>query len=330
MPSTYSTNLAIQLIATGDQAGTWGSTTNTNLGTLIEQAISGYVTQAISDGGDTTLTMTDGASCTARNMFLELTGTLTAARNLIVPANKKLYFIYNNTLPGDGAGFAVTVKVSGQTGVSVANGQKIVLVSNGTDTVVATTNAAIYTTITDAGNYYTSTNVEGALQEAAQAVTTKITDVGAYYTSTNVEGALQEAAQAVTTTITDAGSYYTSTNVEGALQEVGAKTGAGGAYAFGAVSSAGVLGANKNITSSSGSGGQYLVNFAAISPSSNIIAIVTVAEAPTSTPSPASEQSYTAQCSVVSTTQIRVQVRVNGSNPAYIAAPFFIVIYSAA
>ena len=52
--STYSTNLGIELIGTGEQAGTWGNTTNSNLGTLIEQAISGYVTQAVSTGTTTT------------------------------------------------------------------------------------------------------------------------------------------------------------------------------------------------------------------------------------------------------------------------------------
>ena len=134
MPSTYSTNLALELIGTGDQAGTWGSTTNTNLGTLIEQAISGYVTQAITDGADTVITIPNGASGVARNMFIECTGSLSAARNLIVPANKKLYFIYNNTT----GGFAVTVKVSGQTGVSVPAAAKILLVCNGTDIVLAT------------------------------------------------------------------------------------------------------------------------------------------------------------------------------------------------
>ena len=133
MASTYSTNLALELIGTGEQSGTWGVTTNTNLGTLLEQAISGYVTQAITDGADTTITIPNGATGVARNMFIEMTGALTAARNLIVPANKKLYFIYNNTT----GGYAVTVKVSGQTGVSVPNGKKVILVSNGTDVVNA-------------------------------------------------------------------------------------------------------------------------------------------------------------------------------------------------
>jgi hypothetical protein len=127
--STYSTNLALELIGTGEQAGVWGTTTNTNLGTLIEQSISGYVTQAVATGTDTTITIPNGSSGVARNMYIELTGTGGASTNLVVPANKKLYFIFNNSTG------AVTVKVSGQTGVSVPTGKKMVLVSNGTDIV---------------------------------------------------------------------------------------------------------------------------------------------------------------------------------------------------
>ena len=137
MASTYSTNLALELMATGEKANTWGDITNTNLGTLLEQAISGYVTQAITDGSGatTTITIPNGATGVARNMFIEMTGALTfSTTSLVVPANKKLYFIYNNT----SGGYPVQVKVSGQTGVAVPNGQKVVLVSNGTDVVVAT------------------------------------------------------------------------------------------------------------------------------------------------------------------------------------------------
>ena len=133
MSSTYSDNLKIELIGTGDQAGNWGSTTNTNLGTLIEQAISGYVTQSM-PGTDVTLSMTQGASATARNMYIELTGT--GGASLIVPVNKKLYFIYNGTSA------ATTVKVSGQTGVSVPAGARMGLVCNGTDVVQAVNNFA--------------------------------------------------------------------------------------------------------------------------------------------------------------------------------------------
>jgi hypothetical protein len=132
MASTYSTNLGVELIGTGEQSGTWGTTTNNNLGTLLEQAISGYVTQAVSTGADTTITIPNGASGVARNMYIELTGTAGASTNLIVPANKKLYLVFNNTASG-----AVTVKVAGQTGVSVPNAAKMFLVNNGTDVVSA-------------------------------------------------------------------------------------------------------------------------------------------------------------------------------------------------
>jgi hypothetical protein len=138
MASTYSTNLALELIGTGEQSGTWGTTTNTNLGTLIEQSISGYVTQAITDGSgaNTTITIPNGTTGVARNMFIEMTGALTfATTSLIVPANKKMYFIFNNTT----GGFAVTVKVSGLTGVLVPNGKKVILTCNGTDIVEAHT-----------------------------------------------------------------------------------------------------------------------------------------------------------------------------------------------
>jgi len=131
--STYSTNLGLTLIGTGEQAGTWGTTTNTNLGTLLEQSISGYVQYACSGGTDV-ITIPDGADGTARNMFIEFTGT--GGGTVQVPAKKKLYFIYNATAS------AVTVKVSGQTGVSVPAGKKMSLVNNGTDVVVATNHMA--------------------------------------------------------------------------------------------------------------------------------------------------------------------------------------------
>jgi len=138
MTTTYSSNLKLILMGTGDESGTWGDKTNTNLGTLLEQSIVGYTTQTITDGADTVLTMPDGTSATARNYVLELTGVLTANRNLIVPAVEKPYIIYNNTT----GGFSVTVKVSGQTGVTVANGKKAIVYNNGTD-VIEVANAPV-------------------------------------------------------------------------------------------------------------------------------------------------------------------------------------------
>ena len=132
---TYTTNLKLGKPDQGTNTGTWGTLVNAELINMVDEAF-GYATQAITDGNNanTTLTMADGTTSVARNIFIEMTGALTfATTNLVVPANKKLYFIYNNT----SGGFAVTVKVTGQTGVSVPNGKKIALVCNGTDVVVA-------------------------------------------------------------------------------------------------------------------------------------------------------------------------------------------------
>lgn len=128
--SSYSPNLAITLIDNGSQSGQWGNTTNTNLGTLIEQAISGYVQYACTGGTDT-ITIPNGATGVARNMYLELTGT--GGGTLVVPANKKLYFVYNTTTAD------ITVKVSGQTGFDVPYGNRVALVCDGTDIYPAIT-----------------------------------------------------------------------------------------------------------------------------------------------------------------------------------------------
>jgi hypothetical protein len=195
MSSTYSTNLALELIGTGEQAGNWGSTTNTNLGTLLEQAISGYVTQAVSTGTDTTITIPNGATGVARNMFIELTGTGGTSTNLIVPSNKKLYFIYNNTTG------AVTVKVSGQTGVSVPAAAKIVLTSNGTDIVVATNYMASATLPSATLSSPTMTGTPVAPTATANTNTTQVATTA--FVQTAVTSSLQ--------TVYPVGSIYMST-----------------------------------------------------------------------------------------------------------------------
>lgn len=114
MASTYSPSLRLELMATGDQSGTWGDTTNTNLGTLLEQSITGYLSKAMADANQT-LTSLNGATDEARNMIVEATGALTAGRNMVVPTAEKLYLIKNSTT----GGFAVTVKTTAGTGVAV-------------------------------------------------------------------------------------------------------------------------------------------------------------------------------------------------------------------
>lgn len=142
MSSTYSPGLALQLIGTGDQAGQWGISTDVNLGTLIESAIAGYVVQTFADV-DLILPMPLGADggtgtpaspVTARNMFISCVGTNTIVRNLILPLNKKIYFINNSTT----GGFAIIAKCSGgDTGVSIPNGSSALLVCTGANILSA-------------------------------------------------------------------------------------------------------------------------------------------------------------------------------------------------
>jgi hypothetical protein len=135
MASTYSP-LKIELIGTGEQVAAWGQTTNTNLGTAIEQAIGGKADVTMSSTS-VTLTLTDtNAFQDARALYLNLTGTPGGAATLNVPAVQKAYIVRNGTT----GGFAVTVKVTGQTGVSVPNGATMHLYNNGTDVVNAVTN----------------------------------------------------------------------------------------------------------------------------------------------------------------------------------------------
>jgi len=130
MASTYSA-LKIELIGTGEQSGTWGNTTNTNLGTAIEQAIVGKADVTVSSTS-VTLTLTDSnALQNARALYLNLSGTPGGAATLNVPAIEKNYIVKNGTNQ------AVTIKVTGQTGVTIPVGKTVLVYNNATDVVTA-------------------------------------------------------------------------------------------------------------------------------------------------------------------------------------------------
>lgn len=130
MASTYS-NLKFELITTGEQSGSWGGTTNTNIGTAIEQAIVGMATLTSSDFTTNVATLTLTNTNTAQNaraLCLNIAaGAVSAAGTINVPAIQKPYIVINNS------SYAVTVKVSGQTGVAVPSGKRTVVYNNGTD-----------------------------------------------------------------------------------------------------------------------------------------------------------------------------------------------------
>jgi hypothetical protein len=130
MASTYSA-LKIELIGTGDQTGTWGTTTNVNLGTALEEAIVGRGTANFSTDGNLTLTLTDtNATQVARNLVLNCTSgvSLSATRDLIVPAIEKPYIIQNNTTGGQ----SIRVIVAGGS-VTVPNGRTAYIYNDGTN-----------------------------------------------------------------------------------------------------------------------------------------------------------------------------------------------------
>jgi hypothetical protein len=130
MSSTFS-SLKFELIGTGEQSGTWGSTTNTNIGTAVQQAIVGMATLSSGDftANVATLTLTDtNAAQNARALCLNIAaGAVSAAGTINVPAIQKPYVIIN------GSSYTVTVKVSGLTGVAVPAGTRTVVYNNGTD-----------------------------------------------------------------------------------------------------------------------------------------------------------------------------------------------------
>jgi hypothetical protein len=106
--STYSPNLRIELIANGDQSGVWGDTTNTNLGTLIEDAISGYLAvTTTSVTGSQALTAVDGGADQSRNMILKLDTTYAGAYTVYLPPAEKFYVIYNSN-----STYAVTISAA--------------------------------------------------------------------------------------------------------------------------------------------------------------------------------------------------------------------------
>jgi hypothetical protein len=137
MANSYS-DLKFEIIEVGGNDGTWGPIVNTNVGTAIEQAIVGMATLETADFSSNVITLPFANTNAAQNFrafCLNITATLTGAGTVNVPAIQKPYLVLNNSV----GGFAVTVKVTGLTGVSIPNGKGCLVYNNGTDVKEAIT-----------------------------------------------------------------------------------------------------------------------------------------------------------------------------------------------
>lgn len=160
--SSYTSSLKLILPVTGEFTGTWGTAAiNDQITSLVDVAVAGYTTVAwTTPGTDQTLTNGNGSAANeARSMYLNITGAPGSALNVIAPTASKLYYIKNST----SGGFAVTLKTSAGTGVSVPNGKAMVLVCDATnivDAITAFSSVSIASTLDVTG---VSTLTDGAV-----------------------------------------------------------------------------------------------------------------------------------------------------------------------
>lgn len=127
MASSPSTSLRLELMSPGDKANTWGTITNTNLGSLLEQAICGYIDINLTSNATKTLTPSNYALDEARSAVLNITGVITATVSIIAPTAPKIYIIRNSTTGGQ----SIVIKTLSGAGVTIANGKMSIVFCNG-------------------------------------------------------------------------------------------------------------------------------------------------------------------------------------------------------
>ena len=165
MASTY-TPLGVELQATGENAGTWGTKTNTNL-QIIEQISGGFTTQAVSDSGDTDLTVSDGSTgATLAHRIIEFTGALTASRNVTIPIDVQDFYVLKNSTTGSQN--VVFKYVSG-------SGNSVTIPNGSVKLVYATANDGTNPDIDDAG-FITASSTDTLTNKTLTAP--KIADAG--------------------------------------------------------------------------------------------------------------------------------------------------------
>lgn len=173
MASTFSPSLRIELIGNGDQSGVWGQTTNSNLGTLIEQAITGVETITMVNA-DYVLTNFNGITDEARNSVIVVQGTNAAIRKVVAPLANKTYLVKNSTVGG------YAINFGGATGASVPvpNGVTLQVYCDGTDYYEGANGSASNFTVTG------DLDVSGVLTGATATFSGAISSVSPSFTGT--------------------------------------------------------------------------------------------------------------------------------------------------
>jgi hypothetical protein len=216
MTTAYTPILQLALPVTGELNGTWGDVVNNNITSMVEQAIAGLATINTWTTASHTLTTANGTTDEARCAILECSGAPGAAATVICPAFSKVYIIKNSVT----GGYAVTLKTSAGTGISVPNGSTALLYCDGTNVVSGATYMAtiVATSITDTGltsGRVTYAGTGGLLQDAAA-----FTFDGTILSATRFAGALNGTVGATTAntgafTTVSATGVITSTLVTG-------------------------------------------------------------------------------------------------------------------
>ena len=169
MASTYSSDLKLELVTTGEKAGLWGTVTNSNL-EILQQAASGYLVVDMA-GADVTLALTDGAVSNGKNLYFKLTGTLAANRTLTMPAGSERIFIIEDATNRNTTK-TLSIKTASGTALAVPIGAVMLVKSDGTNTTKAITEKGYFTITSSAITAYTAVAGDQLLIDTTQTTVT--------------------------------------------------------------------------------------------------------------------------------------------------------------
>ena len=172
MASSYSSDLKLELVATGEKAGLWGAITNTNL-QILEQAASGFITVNMA-GANVTLDLDNGGESNGKNLYFKLTGTLAGNRVLTMPSGAERVFIIEDATDRTTTNkYTLSVKTTNSsTPVAVAVGAVMLLKSDGTNTSKAITQQSYFTITSSSITAYTAVAGDQLLINTTQTTVT--------------------------------------------------------------------------------------------------------------------------------------------------------------